>query len=66
MSGESISLQFGELSSHIGSQLWNIQHNLLNCAEENDFLDVDQIFMERSNNSDHPTYIPRTIFFNTK
>ena len=66
MSGESISLQFGEFSSHVGSKLWNIQHNLLNCAEENDFLDVDQIFMEVSNFTDTPTYVPRTLFFNTK
>ena len=65
-SEQSISLHFGEISSHVGSQFWNLQYNLLNCSEENDFLDVDQIFIEKEGTEQVSTYSPLTLFFNTK
>ena len=68
-SGQSITLNFGNVSSHIASQHWNLQYNLLNCAEENDFLDIDQIFIEKEHNGTENScshYSPLTLFFNTK
>ena len=60
--GQTISLYFGETSSHMGAHFWNIQHNLLNCKEQHDFLDVEQIFIEKKESK----HSPLTIFFNLK
>lgn len=64
-SSQTISLYFGDISSHVGTSFWNIQHNLLNCQESNDFVDIDQMFLQAENiNSQKLT--PMALFFNMK
>jgi len=61
-SSQTISLYFGDISSHVGTSFWKIQHNLLNCQES---IDIDQMFLQ-SENIHSQKLTPRALFFNMK